>query len=150
MIEEFKQLLQDFLAPKLEAINGEIKSLGAQIAAQEVKFDAKFALLQTMIEATRREFIAEIKRIEEKFTAEIRANSAEIHANSAEIRAVVAEIKRVEQKFDAEIRRVEGTLSADFVRMEGQVDTRLVAMTDKVESVRRELLAELKAAAHVS
>ncbi len=139
MIEQFKQVLQDFLAPKLEAINGEIKSLQAQVAALDTKFEAKFTLLQGMIEGTRREFQGEIRRIEDKFTAQI-------HANSAEIRVVAAEVRSVNDTLSAEIRRVEETLSADFVRLEEKVDGRLAAMNEKLEFTRRELLAEIKAA----
>jgi len=117
MIEQFKQVLQDFLAPQLEAIRGEIKALSAQVAAQDIKIES----VRREIELTRREFLAEIRRIDEKFTAEIRANAAEI-------------------------RRVEETLSADFTRFEGIVDARLISMNEKLEFTRRELLAEIKAA----
>jgi hypothetical protein len=75
MIEQIKQVLQDFLAPQLEAIRGDIRAMDA-------KFEAKFALLDTKIdsmrreiELMRREFSAETRRIDQKFTAEIHANS---------------------------------------------------------------------------
>lgn len=50
MIEQFRQVLQDFLAPKLEAINGEIRALSAQLAAQ----DAKIESVRREIEMARR------------------------------------------------------------------------------------------------
>lgn len=61
-------------------------------------------------------------------------------------RETIAEVRRVDEKLFAEIRRVEETLSADFVRMESNVDVRLVALDQRMESLRRELLAEIKAA----
>lgn len=64
---------------------------------------------------------AELKRIDEKFSSEVRANAAEI-------------------------RRAEEALSADFTRLEGIIDMRLIAMNEKLEFTRRELLAEMKAA----
>jgi len=124
MIEQFKQVLQDFLSPQLEAIRGEIKALSAQLAAQDTKIDGLRREIESVrreIELTRREFLAEIRRIDEKFTAEIRANSAEI-------------------------KRVEETLSADFTRFEGIADARLISMNEKLEFTRRESLAEIKAA----
>ena len=42
--------------------------------------------------------------------------------------------------------RSEETLSADFVRIESNVDVRLVSMDQRIESLHRELLAEIKAA----
>jgi hypothetical protein len=61
-------------------------------------------------------------------------------------RELTSEIRRVDEKLSAEIRRVEDTLSADFVRIESNVDVRLVSMDQRMESLRRELLAEIKAA----
>src|SRR5262249_58665857 len=100
---------------------------------------------------TRREFLTEIKRIEDKLAAELHAASAEVQVVAAELRrvndAIGAEIRRVDDKFaaeiranSAEIRRAEEALSTDFTRFEGIVDMRLITMNEKLEFTRRELL----------
>jgi len=90
MIEEIKELLQSFLAPQLEGIRGDIRALDAKldgkiesvdariaaldvkIASLDVKMDAKIGILDTKIgtmdmkvESFRREFLSELRRVEE-------------------------------------------------------------------------------------
>jgi hypothetical protein len=65
----------------------------------------------------------------------------------AKIGAVDSKVESFRRELAAEIRRVEQTLSANFVRMESNVDVRLAAMTENMTYMRRELLAEIKAAA---
>src|SRR5687767_5423109 len=103
MIEDIRELFQTLLVPQLEGIKGELKAVNTRIDSLDMKADS-----------FRREFSAEIRRVDEKLSAEIR--------------------------------RVEDTLSSDFVRIETNVDVRLVAMDQRIESLRRELLAEIKAA----
>lgn len=66
---------------------------------------------------------------------------------------VKADIRTVETKVDsfrnellAELHRVEGVLSTDLVRLEQKMDTGLSAVNAAIESQRRELLAEIRAA----
>jgi len=62
MIEQIKNLLQDFIAPQLEAIRGDIKaldvkviasekSLSAQITASEQRVEARIAAVEQVFEA---------------------------------------------------------------------------------------------------
>jgi hypothetical protein len=160
MIEQIKQVLDEFLSPHLEAMRGEIKDLTTLLVAQDAKIEALrrgMELGRRETEMMRREFLTEIKRIEDKLAAELHANSAEVQVVAAELRrvydAIGAELRRVDEKFAAEtranaaeVRRAEEALSTDFTRFEGIVDMRLVAMNEKLEFTRRELLAEMKLA----
>jgi hypothetical protein len=163
MIEQIKQVLDEFLSPHLEAMRGEIKDLTTQVIAQDAKIEALrrgMELARREAELTRREYLTEIKRIEDKLAAEMHAGSAEVQVVAAELRrvndAIGAELRRIDEKFaaetranSAEIRRAEESLSTDFTRFEGIVDMRLVAMNEKLEFTRRELLAEMKASEKV-
>jgi septal ring factor EnvC (AmiA/AmiB activator) len=163
MIEQIKQALEDVLSPHLEAMRGEIKDLTTQVAAQDAKIEALrrgMELARREADLMRREFLAEINRVEEKLAADLRAASAETQVVTAELRrvndALGGELRRIDEKFAAEIRansteirRAEETLSTDFTRFEGIVDMRLVTMNEKLEFTRRELLAEMKAAEKV-
>jgi septal ring factor EnvC (AmiA/AmiB activator) len=160
MIEQFKQALEEVLSPHLEAMQGDIKDLTTQVAAQDAKIEALrrgMELARREADLMRREFLTELKRIEDKLSAELHAASTETQVVAAELRrahdALGAEIRRIDEKFaaeiranSAEIRRVEETLSTDFTRFEGIVDMRLIAMNEKLEFTRRELLAEMKVA----
>jgi hypothetical protein len=160
MIEQIKQALEEFLSPHLEAMRGEVKDLTTQVIAQDAKIEALrrgMELARRETEMMRREFLTEIKRIEDKLAAELHVAVAEVQVVAAEVRrvndAIGAELRRVDEKFaaetrahSAEIRRVEEALSADFTRFEGIVDMRLIAMNEKLEFTRRELLAEMKLA----
>lgn len=160
MIEQIKQALEEAVSPHLEAMRGEIKDLTTQVAAQDAKIEALrrgMELARRETDLMRREFLAEIKHIEEKLAAELHADSAEVQVVAAELRRVNdtigAELRRIDEKFAAEvransveIRRAEEALSTDFTRFEGIVDMRLVAMNEKLEFTRRELLAEIKVA----
>ncbi|MGH9753160.1 MAG: hypothetical protein ACREA2_10280 [Blastocatellia bacterium] len=160
MIEQIKQVFEEFLAPRLEAMRGEIKDLTMLVVAQDAKIEALrrgMELARRETDLMRREFLAEIKRIEEKLAAELHAASAETQVVAAELRRVNdtigVELRRIDEKFAAdiranstEIRHAEETLSTDFTRFEGIVDMRLIAMNEKLEFTRRELLAEIKVA----
>lgn len=163
MIEQIKQVLEEFLAPHLEGLRGEIKDLTTQVVAQDTKIEALrrgMELARRETDLMRREVLSEIKRIEEKLAAELHATSAETKVVAAELRrvndAVGAELRRIDEKFaadiranSADVRRAEETLSTDFTRFEGIVDMRLIAMNEKLEFTRRELLAEFKVAEKV-
>jgi hypothetical protein len=160
MNEQIKQVLEEFFSPSLEAIRSELKDLSTQVIAQDAKIEALrrgLELGRRETEMMRREFLTEIKRIEDKLAAELHVTSAEVQVVAAELRrvydAIGAELRRVDEKFaaetranSAEIRRAEEALSTDFTRFEGIVDMRLVAMNEKLEFTRRELLAEMKVA----
>lgn len=157
---EIKQALAEILSTHLEALRVEIRDLTTQTVAQDAKIEALrrgMELARREADLMRREFITEIKRVEEKLAAELHAASADVQVVAAEVRrvndAIGAEIRRVDDKFSAEIRaisaeirRSEESLSTDFTRFEGIVDMRLIAMNEKLEFTRRELLAEMKAA----
>src|SRR5262249_16168453 len=131
-----------------------------EAVAQDAKIEALrrgMELARRETELMRREILTEIKRVEDKFAAELHAASAEVQVVAAEIRrvndAIGAEIRRVDGKFAAEIRvnnvelpPGEEALSTDFTRFEGIVDMRMIAMNEKLEFTRRELLAEMKLA----
>ena len=121
MIDDIRELFQNLIAPRLEGIQGELKAVNTRIDALESKFDGKFDALSTSIGFLDGKL--------ESFRRELSA-----------------EIRRVDEKLSSEIRRVEETLSADFVRIESNVDVRLVSMDRGMESLRRELLAEIRAA----
>src|SRR5262245_37106856 len=160
MIEQNKQVLGESLSPHLEAMRNEIKDLTTLVVAQDAKIEALrrgMELGRRETEMMRREFLTEVKRIEDKLAAELHVISAEAQVVAAELRrvfdAISAEIRRVDEKFvaetranAAEIRRAEEALSTDFTRFEGIVDMRLIAMNEKLEFTRRELLAEMKVA----
>jgi hypothetical protein len=160
MAEQIKQALEEILLPHFEALRGEIKDLVTQAIAQDAKIEALrrgMELARREADLMRREFLTEIKRIEDKLAAELHAASADVQVVAAELRrvndAIGAEIRRVDDKFSAEIRansaeirRAEEALSTDFTRFEGIVDMRLIAMNEKLEFTRRELLAEMKLA----
>jgi hypothetical protein len=160
MNEQIKQVLEEFFLPHLEALRGEIKDLTMQVTAQGAKIEAMrrgMELARRENDLMRREFLGEIKRVEEKLAAEMHAASAGTQVVAAELRrvhdALGAEIRRIDDKFAAEIhansveiRRAEEALSTDFTRFEGIVDMRLIAMNEKLEFTRRELLAEMKVA----
>ena len=89
----------------------------------------------------------------EAIRADIRRLEAKVDALEAKIDAIAMKLEGYRRELvpkigglESEIRRVEDTLSSDFVRMESIVDIRLNAMNEKIDTFRRELLAEIKAA----
>ena len=132
MIEDIRELFQTLLLPQLEGIKGEITGLQATIGALHLKIDSKTDLLDAKMDSKTDLLDAKMDGLSTKLDA-YRDQFA-------------AEIRRIDQTFAAEIRRVEETLSTDFVRIESNVDVRLASMNDRLESFRRELLAEVKAA----
>lgn len=86
MIEEIKQVLEEFLSPRLDALAGEVNDLAAQVTAQDAKIEALrrgMELARRETDLMRREFLAEIKRVEEKLAAESRASGAETQVVAA-------------------------------------------------------------------
>jgi hypothetical protein len=128
MIDDIRELFQTLIAPRLAGIEGELKAVNTRIDALDFK----------------------IGTVDSKFESKFDALTSTIGFLDGKLdsfrRELSAEIRRVDEKLSAEIRRVEETLSADFVRIESNVDVRLVAMDRGMESLRRELLAEIRAA----
>jgi hypothetical protein len=60
-IEEIKELFQNFIAPQLEGIRGDIRALSSDIRGADVK-----------VESYRRALLAEIWRVEEVLSAAVR------------------------------------------------------------------------------
>ena len=91
MSEQIKQALEETLAPHLGALRDEIKDLVTQAVAQDAKIEALrrgMELARRENEMMRREFLTEIKRIEDKL-------AAELHAATADVQVVAAELRRV-------------------------------------------------------
>src|SRR5437867_7359518 len=59
MIEEIRELFQNFIAPQFEGIKGDIRAL-----------DAKVSALDTRMESFRRELLSEIRRVDEVLSAD--------------------------------------------------------------------------------
>ena len=82
----------------------------------------------------------------EAIRGDIRRLEAKVDAIAMKLEGYRRELVPKIGGLESEIRRVEDTLSSDFVRMESIVDIRLNAMNEKIDTFRRELLAEIKAA----
>ena len=82
----------------------------------------------------------------EAIRGDIRRLEAKVDAIAMKLEGYRRELVPKIGGLESEIRRVEDTLSSDFVRMESIVDVRLNAMNEKIDTFRRELLAEIKAA----
>ena len=75
MSEQIKQALEEILSPHLEAMRTEVKDLTTQVIAQDAKIEALrrgMELARRETELMRREILTEIKRIEDKFAAELK------------------------------------------------------------------------------
>ena len=70
----------------------------------------------------------------------------DIRTIDTKVEGVRRDVGSCRRELLAEIRRVEFALSTDMVRLEEKVDNRLASMTEKIDSHRREFLAEIKAA----
>ena len=84
MIDDIKELLQSFLVPRLEGIQGDIRTLDTKLDARvdvldtkidaveskienlDDKLDGKLFSIDTKLEAYRRELVAEMHRLEGK------------------------------------------------------------------------------------
>ncbi len=183
VIEQIKKLLQDFIAPQLEAIRGDIKALDARVIAEsaavrqivsdsEQRVEVRIVSLEQIFDvrttALEQVFDARMTAFEQMFTQELAAlkesfklrfdltdqRVSNVEDRIAQLNVLIEAFRR---ELAAEIRRVEETLSADFIRMEsgvdtrlaaikGDVDTRLMTMAEKLDLIRRKLLAEIKVA----
>lgn len=65
MIEEIRELFQNFIAPQLEGIKGDICALDARFGAMLQTVEAKIDGVNSNVESYRRELLAEIRRVEE-------------------------------------------------------------------------------------
>ena len=95
--------IEETLAPHLGALRDELKDLVTQAVAQDAKIEALrrgMELARRENEMMRREFLTEIKRIEDKL-------AAELHAATADVQVVAAELRRVYDAIGAEIRRID-------------------------------------------
>jgi hypothetical protein len=70
MIESIRELFQNFIAPQLESIKGEIKALDSNFEARIDALDAKFETLDTKVGSFRTELLAEIRRVEGVLSAD--------------------------------------------------------------------------------
>ena len=102
MSEQIKQALRKPWRA-FGALRGELKDLVTQAVAQDAKIEALrrgMELARRENEMMRREFLTEIKRIEDKL-------AAELHAATADVQVVAAELRRVYDAIGAEIRRID-------------------------------------------
>ncbi len=85
-----KQVLQDFIAPQLEALKAEISSVRGEISAFRTEMRTEIRRLDEKIGSVRNEIKADIARIDEKLTftnkrldeaLEIRERLAALEAN---------------------------------------------------------------------
>ena len=58
MLEDIKELFQAFIAPQLEGIKGDIRAL-------DTKIDTKIGAVDTKMESYRREFLAEMRGMDQ-------------------------------------------------------------------------------------
>jgi hypothetical protein len=128
MIEEIRELFQNFIAPQLEGLKGDIRALDAKFEAKidtldakldslDGKFLAKLETVVTKVESFRRELLAEIRRGQEVLSTDF---------------------VRLEEKVDLRLANVDTKLVA--------MNEKLAGMNEKLDFHRRELLAEIKAA----
>lgn len=60
MPANFKQILQDFLAPRLERLEGKIEAIDFKINSLEREIDARFNALDKRLESLERQIITAI------------------------------------------------------------------------------------------
>jgi len=65
MIEQIKELFQNFIAPQLEGIKGDIRALDAKFDARLETVETKIDGVDSKVESFRRELLSEIRRVEE-------------------------------------------------------------------------------------
>jgi phage host-nuclease inhibitor protein Gam len=135
MIESIRELFQNFIAPQLESIKGEIKALDSRFEARIDALDSKF---EARIDALDTKFVARIDALDAKFEARIDTLDAKFETLDTKVGSFRTELL-------AEIRRVEGVLSADFVRLEEKVDLRLANMDTQLASTNAIMNARLEA-----
>ena len=70
MIEEIRELFQNFIAPQLESIKGDIKALDSKIGGLDSKITSLDSKIDWKVEGLRRELLAEIRRVEEVLSAD--------------------------------------------------------------------------------
>src|SRR5438552_17995073 len=117
MIEEIRELFQNFIAPQLEGIRGDIRAIAADIRAVDVK-----------VESYRREVLSEIRRVEEVLSADFVRLEEKVDLKLA--------------NFDTKLSAMSDSMNERFSTM----NERLAMMSEKMELHRRELLAEVRAA----
>ena len=147
MIEEIRDLFQNFIAPQLESIKGDIKALDAKLTATRDALDTKIGALDTKIDFRAEALDAKIDLLDAKI--DFKSDAVEARGD-----ALDTKLESYRREVVGEVRRVEQVFSTDFVRPEEKVDllrlanmdTKLVAMNEKLDIHRRELLAEIRAA----
>lgn len=84
IIETIRKGIQDFVAPEVRELKGDIRALGAKVEAMDSKFEAKFDALRSEFGALHSEF--------EGLRSEVRANQQALMAalQNAVLRGEVA------------------------------------------------------------
>ena len=137
MIEEIKQLFQDFIALQLEAIRGDIRALNSRIDALDMKFDARINALDMKIDALEMKFDAKFDGLDMK----VESYHREVLSESRRIDSIFSsDFVRLEQKVDLKTALLETKIGA----LETTMNVQLGAMNEKLVFLRNELLAEIK------
>jgi len=107
--ETVKKAIQDVVAPEIQGLKGEIRTLQAEIKRLDDKVTSEVKRLDEKIESKHHEVLLEIKRLDEKMTSGFK------HLDDK----VTSEIRRLDEKSDSkhnevlsEIRRLDGKIDA--------------------------------------
>jgi glutathione S-transferase len=110
MLNEIKEFFQNFLAPQLDGIRGDIRALEAKVDAVDTKFEAKFDALDGKFEAR-------FDALDSKFEARFVAIDSRFEAVDAKFGVVLARIDAIDTKVEsfrrellAEVHRVESSI----------------------------------------
>jgi phage host-nuclease inhibitor protein Gam len=121
MIEEIRELFQNLIAPQLEGIRGDIRSIDVKV------------------ESFRRELLAEIRRVEEVLSTDFVRLEQKVDLKLANVDTKLAATNEImNEKFAA--------MNDKFAATNDKFTAMLAAMNEKLDLQRRELLAELRAA----
>lgn len=163
MIEEIREMFQNFIAPQLEGIRGDIRAV-------DVKVDSFRRELLTEIRRVEEVLSGDFVRLEQKVDLKLANFDTRLSALNDSVHQKLASIETrmdhrfavVESKLATMVDKVAGmdqkfaTLDQKFAAMDQKfaamsdrfatMDQKFEIMTEKLEVQRRELLAELKAA----
>src|SRR5262245_3422703 len=102
MIEEIRELFQNFITPQLESIKGDIRAL------------------DTKVDSYRGELLAEIRRVETEIHRVEKVQSAEF--NRLE-QVLSLDLVRLEQKLDSNALRLEEKLETRLIAVNEKIDS---------------------------
>ena|SRR5437899_9047823 len=86
----FRQIIQDLIAPSLEAIQGKLEAINSKVDALNVKFDARIEALDAKIEA----LDAKIESTRSSLDAKIESLRAEVHGLRGEFQELRLDVRQ--------------------------------------------------------